>query len=260
MLYLGLNKKDGEVEYRPVPQDDWTPHLNTDVAAIEIDFCEEQLDHTRILKEALFSLGDSSKPEINVGTELVMIGLFKKFHGQEHLQPVIRFGKISGMPDEKVPLQLTPEGTEVLVEAYLIESLSWGGESGSPVFTYGLNQIFATPGVPMSLQLPRVIGLLHGHYQMEEAVEFQPRECETSGTVNLNSGMAVVIPAHKILELLDYPDFLAKRNRVLEESKKSVSVPKPDSDLGSDRPFTKQDFERALKKVSRRVRTRKTNS
>src|SRR5205823_3354361 len=109
--------------------------------------------------------------KVRVGTDLVMVGLFKTYYGQDRLQAIVRFARISSMPDEKVPLTLSPNTVPVMVSAYLAEMLSWGGESGSPVFTYGLNALIAPSTVPMSFQNPRLIGLLHGHYEVQERVK-----------------------------------------------------------------------------------------
>jgi len=45
------------------------------------------------------------------------------------------------------------------------------------------------------------LGLVHGHYKIDEDVDFVG-DILGSGSVGINSGIAVVIPAHKISELL----------------------------------------------------------
>jgi hypothetical protein len=131
-----------------------------------------------------------------------MIGLFKKYSGEERMQPIVRFGRTSCLPDERVPLKLSPGSARKLVEAYLAETLSWGGESGSPVFTYG-NRLSNPPSVPLSLMSPKLVGLLHGHYPIEEKVK--PLDSQM-GSVDLNAGIAVVIPSQAIIDTLDSPE------------------------------------------------------
>ena len=86
--------------------------------------------------------------------------------------------------------------------------------------------------------------------------------------VQLNSGMAGVIPAWKIQELLDGDPFVSQREageeklrRMAEEAKETVVLDSASDepphnaliDSDEDDEFTKEDFVSALKKASKKL-------
>lgn len=156
--------------------------------------------------------------EIGEGDEVFFVGLFSEHHGKQRNHPVVRFGNISLMPYEEIYVELDPgshQNTPIL--AYLIEAKSWGGHSGSPAFVYlppyrrfGIIEI-ATPEDRMKL-----LGLIHGHYAISKDVQFLG-ELRNYGTgyVGVNVGMAMVIPAHHVRELLMREDVVEDRARIL---------------------------------------------
>lgn len=208
-LWIRFNKESGGVEHLPTNCDLWCENGSSDVAICPLRFPHSDLDFSPISHNLLLSYDELSKApyHVRVGTELIMVGLFRRYSGQEHMQPIVRFGRVSCMPDERVPLTLSPESSPTLVEAYLAEMLSWGGESGSPVFSSTLH-LANPPSIPLSLGNPRLIGLLHGHYPIEERVKSLDPQ---AGTIDLNAGIAVVIPAQAILDTLNSPDLAAQR-------------------------------------------------
>jgi len=92
------------------------------------------------------------------------------------------------------------------VDAYLVETRSWGGESGSPAFFYG-EPGRIPPQCPTTL-----LGVLHGHFDIKKAVKASGGGETTGGgsftyetttqIVELNSGIAVVLPAQDLHDLL----------------------------------------------------------
>jgi hypothetical protein len=59
-----------------------------------------------------------------------------------------------------------------------------------------------------TIPIPKLIGLLHGHYPIEEKVKSLDAQ---AGSVDLNAGVAVVIPAQAILDTLNYPELVEQR-------------------------------------------------
>ena len=88
------------------------------------------------------------------------MGLFADFIGKEKNQPVIRFGNVSLITDEKV--KTNKKGEPVTMEhLYLVECMSLGGFSGSPVFfetdRIKPNKIYHSPQFYLG-------GIMKGHY------------------------------------------------------------------------------------------------
>lgn len=73
------------------------------------------------------------KSEIGEGDEVFFCGLFTSHIGQEKNQPIVRFGKVALMSDEKIEWRDKGEPVKLL-DLYLLECQSFGGNSGPPVF------------------------------------------------------------------------------------------------------------------------------
>ena len=142
---------------------------------------------------------------IGVGDEVYATGLFHFVTGQQKNLPIVRTGTIAMVPDERVPLGRwrTPD-----MEAYLIEARSLGGLSGSPVFAQRSIKVHPAEHSgrqPIAAGAIFLLGLIHGHWDLpDEAIDAtgdgwaQPRE-------KINIGIAIVVPADKILEVLEQP-------------------------------------------------------
>lgn len=118
-----------------------------------------------------FPLKDAVTPElivregIGLGYDVFVVGLFTRRAGQARNIPIVRVGNIVAMPEEQIKTGTGPQ------EAYLIELLSIGGLSGSPVFLYlgGLRREFQADGeikVTAYAGAIHMLGLLHGHWDL----------------------------------------------------------------------------------------------
>jgi hypothetical protein len=140
------------------------------------------------------------------------MGLFSEHPGTEHNQPISRFGNIALMPGEEVTVNVGDSTARI--RAYVVEARSWGGHSGSPAFVAFppdrfLNSITVNEGVPIFL-----LGLVQGHYDIEREMKFQG----DIGKVSSNAGIAVVVPAQDIYDLLVSEDVIgAERGRGLRK-------------------------------------------
>ncbi len=134
------------------------------------------------------------KKSVGAGDEVFITGLFAQLSGAARNLPVVRMGNIAMMPDEAVTTSMGD------VEAYLIEARSIGGLSGSPAFV----RETTSSGVGSFY----LLGLMHGHWDIPNRANF--RGLYSAGAIN--TGIAIVVPAKKILEVLNQPElFLARR-------------------------------------------------
>jgi hypothetical protein len=132
-----------------------------------------------------------------VGDSVFFMGLFSRHPGRTRNQTVARFGNISLLPDEKIKVQVDSVGGTAQVDAYLVEARSHAGHSGSPAFIYMTNDLSAIAlGGPATNAL--LLGLVQGHFDA-------PSDLALLGDVGPrqeNAGMAVIIPAPLILDLV----------------------------------------------------------
>jgi hypothetical protein len=199
--------------------------------------------------------GDIKTIQPRVGNEIYHIGLFTQHYGKEKNLPVARFGHISRMPS-LLDFQ-DPGGINYSSPAYLAEFHSWGGHSGSPVY-FLEPQTFVTVLVDendVETGDRRIdygwftgfLGMVSGHYNIESKAIVTGE----LGTVEIsqNSGIATVVPAEAIRLLLMRKEFVDQRAKLKREMEEKA--PRPVMDMESS-VLTKQDFENALKRISRR--------
>jgi hypothetical protein len=177
----------------------WTHPTDESVDVAAIAWAPpDSVDYMRVSLDMFLTEEIIRSKSIGVGDEVFMTGLFIHLAGSARNQPIVRMGNIAMMPDEPIP------SGDDLIEGYLIEARSIGGLSGSPAF------VRAT--VPMGLGEFYLLGLMHGHWdippdQINDAVVEDVSDA--SGRVNM--GIAVVVPATMIRELLFQPLLVENR-------------------------------------------------
>ena len=150
------------------------------------------------------------KHDLGVGEEAFSVGRLVDHDGKQKHAPVVRFGNISQMPTEKIR-----QDDGYMQESYLVEGRSVGGYSGSPVYIF-IPPWAVRPGkreVGSYHHGPWLLGINWGHL-----TKWQP-VCDSSGRpisshgskVEQNTGMMAVVPAWKLIEMINHPMMLAER-------------------------------------------------
>lgn len=107
---------------------------NVDIAVLHIRPNESIIDFKFINAEIITDKQLIADLGVDEGNEVFFTGLFSSYIGQQKNQPVIRFGKVALIPDEKIEWKNETDNSLQLKDLYLIESFSFPGNSGSPVF------------------------------------------------------------------------------------------------------------------------------
>lgn len=200
-VFIRANTTAGESLWVQCQSNDWLFHPDDesiDIALLRTGI-PAQLDHL-VFPHALCATGDVLRTNaIGLGDEVFVVGLFHHHHGNRRNIPIVRVGNLAAMAEEKVYTK-----NFGLMDAYLIEARSIGGLSGSPVFlNLGLvryidGQVKHAQGGHMFF----LLGLIHGHYDVPAP---SIDDCQLDGpdllsTGRINTGMAIVVPMHKIFE------------------------------------------------------------
>lgn len=150
---------------------------------------------------------------IGVGDEVFTTGLFVHRTGVRRSIPIVRVGNIAAMREEAIQLPVFGE-----MDAYLIEARSIGGLSGSPSFVY-------LGGGARHHARWYWMGLVHGHYDsgLSDADEYSADVSEAAKQERVNMGIAIVVPADRILEVFDEPS-LKKSEQDFAEAVASGNV------------------------------------
>ena len=122
----------------------------------------------------------------------------------------------------------------------MIEAHSWGGQSGSPVFIASTHHMIhdevTLDGTTVS---PIMLGFLQGHFDIDTAPKIEQSDAEQYGyesaiaemsgvKVPVNAGIAIVVPAERITEMLMRDEFVEDRLREVREAEKLRRQRPPD--------------------------------
>lgn len=141
----------------------------------------------------------------NLGQEVITVGLYGSHYGQLKNVPVVRVGNVSMLPGEPV---MTNSG---YVRAYLVETKSISGLSGSPVFLNPPSIEFRGGKIlNRGSNKPAPIGMMLGYHVVETAqdqisvpqIQGEPQPDATS-VDERNTGFAVVLPLMRIFEYFE---------------------------------------------------------
>jgi len=211
----------------------------------------EELDVEWVFEDMFTTPEIVKRAGIGIGDEIAIVGLFTAFSGKDRHFPIARIGNLAMLPTEKIPVKgFTP------METYLAEGRSIGGLSGSPVFVREtLNMLVQTEdGFPKPLggvgQI-HFLGLMHGHWDV-------PKDFSAVVQVEVvNMGISIIVPAHKIMEVVNHPELVEMRKRY-DKMNFEENLPTQDilADEGAQEFSRNEDFGDALKRASRKINSK----
>lgn len=255
---IRLNTHQGDTKVIETHPDNWVHHPDgDDIAVCYFGGLNREIIKYRHIQTASFITEEIiDRFHIGAGDDVFMVGRFSRHDGKQTNLPSARFGNISMMPDEKIR---HPRGYDV--DSFLIETRSLSGYSGSPVFVY-LNPAILRPGMGVAVGHPLLIWLLGidwGHLPIYEKVKEKDRMTDISEgyVVPSNSGQMAVTPIWKLTEMLSEVDELVMARKQFE--KQVAEANQSPITLDAERPvedraaLTKESFEKALRRASRKV-------
>ncbi|MCL4339238.1 hypothetical protein M1271_06130 [Patescibacteria group bacterium] len=230
-MIVRINKHDGTSGVIELPLTAWKFHPtepeHVDVAVTTIlNITQKEFDWLSLPMEWAIDKNKIGKRDgFNEGDDVSAIGLFRHHVGNKKNYPIFRTGNIALFPEEKVYIDKKIGESEI----YLIESRSIKGLSGSPVFV-SLNPYYISSEESISQRTGQRIfywlGLVSGHFFTSETdLDFASDENEIK---NLNVGISFVIPAEKVVDILNSDKFIAERAKIesilLAEAAKNISL------------------------------------
>jgi hypothetical protein len=253
---IRINRKDGSVDNLHVDHIEWGyhPDESVDIAIIECLITQQSIYDALYLPDTLIAaIGEKN---IGIGDMCYTIGLFRFLTGVKRNLPVVHTGNVAMVPsDEKVPVRDSLTGKTEYVEAYLIESQSVNGLSGSPVFArptmefpFGRNDDKGILGSQIGLKNIYLIGI------WQSAWNASPDEIMMAATgmnedKRVSYGMGVVVPIYKLIELLEIARMLERREA--QKALWEANIPAAEMEsaippVKADNPQHKEDFNSLL--------------
>lgn len=246
-VFARINDTNGDTQ-PPVPIDitAWRfhPDAETDVAVLPFTF-QRKAKWLAADTSVFVTIAALEEHEFGIGDEIFAVGLFRHHYGSQKNVPLVRVGTLAALPHEPVR---THWG---MIDGYLIELHSIGGLSGSPVYIHRPPVRVKDDKIQYAKGLRYfLLGLISGHFDVEKLDEDSVVDDQDSRG-NINTGVAVVVPAHKILETLNQPELIAEREAVINRLMASAAVPDvdispPSDDASNGNPTHREDFNRLL--------------
>jgi len=196
-VYLRCNFKNKPADNIPTDIDKWVFHpfdSNADVAVFPLIPLGKEVDYLAYPLTSAATAHWMEEEKVGIGDEVFLIGLFVFHKGTKKNIPIIRIGNIAAMPEELVKTKLGE------TEAYLVESRSLGGLSGSPVFVH-LGSTRYRDGTLWAANeyMFRLLGLMHGHWGVDD-LDIDVFTEDDQGKIN--AGIAIVTPIDKVIEVI----------------------------------------------------------
>ena len=214
---LRLNRKDsaGGSDERPLPlggQLHWYFPTDDGIDLAVLPFAPDQASYdVEPFPISMFATRDEvEKDSIAEGDPIIFTGFFYQFPGLKKFQPIVREGVLAMMPDEQLETTLHKRGNLYLADVHV-----FGGNSGSPLL---VNVGGLRNGNVFSPSQYKLLGIISGFYHEDSDLTLTIATTYR-GTLEQNSGIAMVVPVDAVKELLDSPTFQLMRDVVVAARK-----------------------------------------
>lgn len=212
---MRVNTEDGGVDFLEFEPHEWIEHAGgDDLAVIPMPANRDHLRVTFNPAKDLLTKEQVAELDIGPGDDVFMVGRFINHEGKTRNVPAARFGNISVMPQEKVP-----QPTGFMQESFLVEMRSQAGYSGSPVHVYRPPRVsMIWPQTNAKFPMFRdeahgtwLLGVNWGYITDDWEITRKSKTARPAAAspraeyVQANTGMNGVVPAWKLLELIDDP-------------------------------------------------------
>lgn len=207
-VFIRLDRLHGDAEFVPLDliRDGHRviythPDPSVDVAVVPV-FPDHTLFDFKMIPENLLTTRDSFSPfPISEGSDVFFAGLFVNYYGEHRNIPVFRFGRVAMFPDQPIQWKDSAERPPQVAQLYLVESQTFGGNSGSPVFFY-----LGADRNPGSLVIGppeiRLAGVIRGSFLINNPVGIVQTPNIPVPIYSQNVGIAAVTPAYLVREIL----------------------------------------------------------
>jgi hypothetical protein len=280
-----FNTKDGEVDFHNVGPSEWTSHPDGDdvaVCQILVDDLDSHYDIAPIpIGKFLPKSCQVGKYRVTPGAETYLIGRFSH-GGIQRNTPSVRFGHVAMMASETEKVlqsgrRIGGKKQNFEQESFLVDVLTIGGYSGSPVYVYfpneqsAINFAFLAQGLNVFDESPPgfpefLLGVHWGSIpEYRPVVDEHLKEHSAGWQVAGDTSMAGVVPAWRLDDLLmNHEDLKMQRKKIDEniahrkrkdnqrvagilQSSKQRPRRKPEESISLS------GFDSALKRVSRKI-------
>jgi hypothetical protein len=216
-VFLRLNRKQGDAQFVAldlVQNGKRAVYTHTDpsvdIAVVPLYPSEELFDFRIIPEELLSTKATFDEFNIAEGSDVFFVGLFTTYYGEHKNNPIVRFGRVAMFPDDPITWVDYQGQPAQHARLYLIETQSYGGNSGSPVFfSLGADRS-PKQGYLLGSSLIKLAGVMRGRFNEINPTLGYIQSPTASLPVTLpNIGIAAITPSYFLHEIL-FSDELKK--------------------------------------------------
>jgi hypothetical protein len=185
-----------------------------DIAVIPLAPDFRKYDYLGYPESMLFaSKEELDSSYLKEGTNIFYTGLFSPYLGYNSNNPIVRFGRLALLPHEKIFW----DSSSVKQELFLVETTTYGGNSGSPLFCYYIAQNIGG-GLTVVPKPVKLAGIIKGYSGEKTPVEYV--ESGMNLTYTSNVGITAVIPSYLLYSILEGDVLKTTREQILKQLKK----------------------------------------
>jgi len=181
---------------------------NVDIAVIPVGSLDEKRFEFKVLPDDMITTKTGFRDlQITEGSEIFFTGLFTPHIGTRRNYPVVRFGKVALITDEKIKF-----ADDLEANLYLVDTGSYAGNSGSPVYFY-LGADRRAGAINLGPPIIKLAGVMSGTFQDVQPLRLiENAQIAVPASVS-NMGIAAVVPAYKLHEILFGKELTRKREQ-----------------------------------------------
>jgi hypothetical protein len=182
-----------------------------DLAVLPLNLNQQIYDFDPINASSISTSETMQSDKFEPGRSVIFAGFFYQWGGQKKIQPIVRQGVLAMIPDELIQTTLHKPG-----HLYLADVHAFHGNSGSPI----LINIGGAHGNVLTMDNYILLGVVSGYWPEDESFNI-PAARVLAGEVHDNSGIATIVPAYELKQLLDSSALQAQRDALFTEFQRS---------------------------------------
>jgi len=173
-----------------------------DIAVLPVNIDSKIFDFKVITNDFLTNRKSFKTLGIKEGSDVFFTGMFTPFLGDKKNYPIVRFGRVALVTEEKI------KWDNEMTELYLVESTTYGGNSGSPVFFYlGIDR--GDGSIQLGSPEIKLAGIMKGYFG--ESIPISIVETKKIPVSQINLGIAAVVPSYYLQEILYCKELVNQR-------------------------------------------------
>jgi hypothetical protein len=218
-IYIRINKRNSTFDTIPlklIAQNglNFVFQDNIDLAVIPLAPDNSKYDYEPIPINLLFKTKEEFDTSyVKEGTNVFYSGLFSPYLGYNSNNPIIRFGRVALLPRENIFW----DSANAKQNLFLVETTTYGGNSGSPLFSYfSPFQIMGNMIVGNS-QI-KLAGIIKGYSGEKTPIEYVQASMNLMYTSNI--GITAVVPSYLLYQILEGSPLKNIREAILKNIQK----------------------------------------